>query len=101
MAEMVGHEGCDDTAGSGVPAQGAVEAALPVEAKARAKFERETAALDLSEAEQLSLWSTAMAEQGDASESQRLVDLSARRYESADRHRQTAERLETELGQDA
>lgn len=99
MAETVGHEGCDDTAGSAGRAQGGVEAALPVDAKAKAKFEHEAAALDLSEAEQLALWSTAMAEQGDAAERQRLADLSARRYERADCHRQTAERLESELDQ--
>lgn len=99
MVEMVGHDGCDDPARGAGPAQG--EVAIPVDApaEAQAKFEHEVAALDLSEAEQLALWATRMAEQGDAAESQRLADLSARRYQSADGHRQTAQRLETKLDQ--
>lgn len=68
-------------------------------AEAQAKFEHEAATLDLSDAEQLALWATRMAEQGDAAESERLADLSARRYESADGHQQTAQRLETKLDQ--
>ncbi len=99
MAEMLGHEGHQATTGSAWQTPGDEGAALPVDARAMAKFEHEAAALDVSEAEQLSVWSAAMAERGDAAESQRLANLSAVLYESAKRRRQTAERLERELGQ--
>ena len=97
MAEMLGFEGHQAATGSAGQTPGDEAAALAVEARSRARFEHEAAALDLSEAEQLSAWSAAMAEQGDAAESQRLANISVILYESAKRRRQTAERLEREL----
>lgn len=99
MAEVVGDEGYEPTTRSALQAPVDGEATLPVDAKDMAKFEHEAAALDLSEAEQLAVWSAAMADQGDAAESQRLADNSARLCESANRHRQMAERLEREADQ--
>ena len=99
MAERVGHEGHPAATGSAGQTLGDEAAALPVEARSRATFEHEAAALDLSEAEQLSAWSAAMAEQGDVAESQRLANRSSILYESAKRRRLTAERLERELEQ--
>ncbi len=97
MAEMLGDEGFDDGAGPAWPTSGDAETGLP--ARERAKFEREAAALDVSEAEQLAAWSAALAEQGDAADSQRLASMSARLCESAGRRRQVAERLEREADQ--
>ncbi|MEO6999627.1 MAG: hypothetical protein ABI112_16220 [Terracoccus sp.] len=101
MAGMLGDEGYEATTRSALQAPLDADDAddapsSDAKAMAMAKFEHEVAALDLSEAEQLATWSAAMAEQGDAAESQRLADHSARLTESAHRHRQRAERLEGE-----
>ncbi|MDN5764724.1 MAG: hypothetical protein L0H96_02215 [Humibacillus sp.] len=101
MAELVGDEGYEVTTEGAVRTPGDADAVLPADAKAWAKYEHEVAALDLSEAEQLAAWAAAMAEQGDATESRRLADNSARLRASADRHRRGAEQLEREPGQDA
>ena len=95
MAEIRGHEGRGDQT---APASQPSGDERGLSTRARAKFEHEAAALDLSEAEQLAAWSANMAEQGDATESQRLAEISARLYESANRRRQIAERLENESG---
>lgn len=100
MAELLGDEGYKATTESASRTPADADAVLPIDAKARAKYEHEVAAFDLSEAEQLAGWAAAMAEQGDAAESRRLADNAARLRASADRHRRGAERLEREPGQD-
>lgn len=61
---------------------------------ARSAFEHEVAGLDLSEAAQAAVQSSAVAERGDTDESQRLAELASRLYRSADLHRDQATRLE-------
>lgn len=100
MGEKMGDDGYEATKGSA--SRNALDGRVvrPADARARAQFEHEVAAFDLSDAEQLAVWSAAMAEQGDATESQRLAAKAARLFESADQHRRTAERLEREADPD-
>ncbi len=100
MGEKVGDDGYEATKVSA--SRNAVDGGVvrPVGVRATAQFEHEVAALDLSDAEQLAVWSEAMAEQGDVTESQRLAAKAARLCESADQHRRTAERLERQADLD-
>lgn len=61
---------------------GATRAGLDADRAGQARYEREVAALDLSDAEQAGCWSAPR------------TDLATELYDSADRHRRLAERLE-------
>lgn len=66
----------------------------PTGPAARASYEHEAAALDLSEAAQALAQAACLVRQGRIDELQHLTALASRLYESADRHRELAERLE-------
>lgn len=62
----------------------------------RARFEREVAALDLTDASQASTLAAILSENGAAEKSRRLAEAARQHYESADRHRHLAEGLDSE-----
>jgi len=61
---------------------------------AEARFEHEGAVLDLSEAAQAVARAGTLADRGDVVGSQRLADVARQLYDSADRHRERAQRLD-------
>ena len=70
------------------------DAREPTGREAQARFEREAAALELSEAEQRLVWAERMDRQGDEAESARLTAEAEQLYASADRHHRRAVELE-------
>ena len=61
---------------------------------AEARFEHEAGVLDLSEAAQAVARARTLADRGDVVESQRLAEVARQLYESADRRRERAQRLD-------
>ena len=61
----------------------------------RTRFEREVAALDLTDASQASTLAAILSENGAAEKSRQLAEAAAQHYESADRHRHLADSLDS------
>lgn len=78
-----------------IPQPSAPSADFP-NAVAEARFEHEAAVLDLSEAGQAVAQARAHADRGDMLESQAVAELAGQLYDSANRHRERAQRLDPE-----
>lgn len=69
----------------------------PAGLAAKARFEHELATFELADAAQAAARSAAASRSGTETDGAAQAELAARLYDSADRHRRTAERLELEV----